>query len=319
MELERQHGNGARGGLAVVEVPELTADASVALLVRSVLARSVAQLQHHEPGVRRGDDPEDVHKFRVATRRLRSDLRTFRPLLERRWQRGRRAELKWLAAEVGAVRDADVLLGRLGPQVGDLPDALADQAGPLLVLLEGERAVAHAGLLDALGTTRYEQVVAALVDAVARPRLVAAPEGAPPDERPAGAVVADLVRRPWRQLEQEVRALGDDPSDHELHEVRILAKRCRYAAEAVAPVAGEPARLLAGAVADVQTVLGDHQDTVVAEQWLRTAGDQLPGAHGAIEALVDRQRSERHALRLAWPATWQAAAAPDLHAWLART
>jgi CHAD domain-containing protein len=132
-------------------------------------------------------------------------------------------------------------------------------------------------------------------------------------------VVVDLVRRPWRQLEQDVEALGDAPADHALHEVRILAKRCRYAAEAVAPVAGDPARLLAAAVADVQTVLGDHQDTVVAEAWLRAAADELPGTQAAVEALVGQQRSERHALRLAWPATWQAAAAPDLHAWLARS
>jgi len=310
--------NGDGGGVAVVDVPELTVDASVELLVRSALGRSVAQLQRHEPGVRRGDDPEDVHKFRVATRRLRSDLRTFGPLLERRWRRDLRTELRWLGGEIGGVRDADVLLARLGPRVRDLPGSLADEAGPLLVRLEGERTVAHASLLDTLGTSRYEQVVGALVDAVAQPQLVAAPGGAPPDERPAGSVVADLVRRPWRQLEKDVEALGDEPSDHELHEVRILAKRCRYAAEAVAPVAGDAAHQMAGAVADVQTVLGDHQDTVVAEHWLLAAGDQLPGTRAAVEALVGHQRTERHALRLAWPATWQAAAAPDLHAWLAR-
>jgi CHAD domain-containing protein len=304
----------------VVEVPELTPDASVELLVRSALARSVAQLQRHEPGVRVGDDPEDVHKFRVATRRLRSDLRTFGPLLERRWRRGLRTELKWLAGEIGAVRDADVLLARLGPEVDDLPGSLTDEAGPLLVRLAGERTIAHAALLDALGTARYEQLVDALVAAVDRPQLLASvPRGAPPDERPAGAVVAGLVRRPWRQLEQDVDALGDAPTDHELHQVRILAKRCRYAAEAVAPVAGDAARLLAGAVADVQTVLGDHQDTVVAEAWLRDAADELPGTRAAVEALVGHQRSERHALRLAWTATWQAAAAPDLHAWLLRS
>jgi CHAD domain-containing protein len=303
-------------GLGLVEVPDLTADASVDLLVRRTLARSVAQLQRREPGVREGDDPEDVHKFRVATRRLRSDLRTFKPLLERRWLDDLRGELKWLGGEIGAVRDADVLLGRLSLQARALPGSLAAEAEPLLLRLQGQRTIAHAGLLDALGTARYEQLVDALVAAAEQPELVAGPGGAPPDERPAGEVVADLVRRPWRHLERAVDALGDDPSDHELHEVRILAKRCRYAAEAVAPVAGETADLLASAIADVQTVLGDHQDTVVAEAWLDEAAAGLPGAHAAIEALIAHQRSERHAHRLAWPAAWQAAATPDLHTWL---
>jgi CHAD domain-containing protein len=303
--------------VGLVEVPDLTADASVDLLVRRTLARSVAQLQQHEPGVRRGDDPEDVHKFRVATRRLRSDLRTLAPLLERRWLRDLRTELKWLGGETGAVRDADVMLGRLARQIEALPGSLADDAAPLLLRLEGERTIAHAGLLDALGTPRYEQLVDALVAATYQPQFAPAASGALADERPAGEVVADLVRRPWHDLEEAVEALDDDPPDHELHEVRILAKRCRYAAEAVAPVAGDAAALLASAVADVQTVLGDHQDTVVAEAWLDVAAAELPGTRDAVEALVAHQRSERHALRLAWPTTWQAAAAPDLHAWLA--
>jgi CHAD domain-containing protein len=304
------------GGLTLVEVPELTAAADVEQLVRSTLARSVAQLQRHEPGVRQGDDPEAVHKFRVATRRLRSDLRTFSPLLERRWRRDLRTELKWLAAEIGAVRDADVLLARLGPQARELPGALAAEAEPLLVRLEGQRTVAHAALLDALGAERYELLVGALVAAVEQPQLALGPTTAPAGERPAAELVAGLVRRPWQQLAEDVEALGDDRTDQELHEVRILAKRCRYAAEAVAPVAGEAASRLASAVADVQTVLGDHQDTVVAEAWLDEAAADLPGTRAAVEALVARQRSERHALRLAWPATWQAAAAPELHAWL---
>jgi CHAD domain-containing protein len=311
-----------RAGSVLVGVPVIAAGASVELLVRSTLARSVAQLQEREPGVRQGDDPEDVHKFRVATRRLRSDLRTFGPLLDKRWRRGLRAGLRWLGGEVGAVRDADVLRGRIGAQVRDLPETLAGDAEPLLVRLAGERALAHAGLLDALGTTRYARLVDALVAAAEQPQLAPGPDrrlpdGRLPGGRPAAEVVAGLVREPWDDLERAVVALGDEPSDHELHEVRILTKRCRYAAEAVAPVAGDLAGRLASALADLQGVLGDHQDTVVAEAWLDRAAGHLPGTRAAADALIARQRAERHALRLAWPAAWRAAAAPDLHAGLA--
>src|SRR5436305_14018460 len=50
--------------------------------VRAALAAGVSRLLRHDPGVRVGDDPEDVHQARVATRRLRADLRTFRGLLD---------------------------------------------------------------------------------------------------------------------------------------------------------------------------------------------------------------------------------------------
>jgi len=65
-----------------VVVPPIGAGATVDTLVRYAIARSVVQILRHDPGVRLGEDPEDVHQFRVATRRLRSDLRTFSPLLD---------------------------------------------------------------------------------------------------------------------------------------------------------------------------------------------------------------------------------------------
>ena len=66
-----------------VVVPPIGAGATVDTLIRYAMARSVAQILGHDPGVRLGEDPEDVHQFRVATRRLRSDLRTF----SRSWTR----------------------------------------------------------------------------------------------------------------------------------------------------------------------------------------------------------------------------------------
>ena len=80
-----------------------------------------------------------------------------------------------------------------------------------------------------------------------------------------------------------VKKLGDPPTDEDLHSVRIGAKRCRYAAEAVAPTIGKRARTFARAAADLQQVLGDHHDAVVAEGWLR---DWAAGARS-------RQRSSR--------------------------
>ena len=120
------------------------------------------------------------------------------------------------------------------------------------------------------------------------------PAQRPPGRTPKGSrsrpaigppveVLPRLVRRPWRHLSQAVEALGDNPEDEALHEVRIRAKRLRYAAEAATPVIGKPAQRFASAVATLQGVLGDMNDAVVAEAWLRQSAEQrvgLPGLGG---------------------------------------
>ena len=103
--------------------------------------------------------------------------------------------------------------------------------------------------------------------------------------------LGDLVAGPWKKLRRAVEALGDEPPDVALHAVRIRAKRCRYAAEAVSPAIGKPAKRFAAAVAGVQDVLGEHQDAVVAGQWLRahaTAGGSDP-----VERALRRRRARR--------------------------
>lgn len=134
--------------------------------------------------------------------------------------------------------------------------------------------------------------------------MLAARLAALPDVDAPGA--ARLLRR----LEREA---GDTSA--ELHQVRIQAKRCRYAAEAVAPIVG-PAAHFAAAVADLQTVLGDHQDTVVAESWLREAAAATPSGCVAGGQLIAQERSCRTELRAQWPAIWRTASSKKLRHWL---
>jgi CHAD domain-containing protein len=82
--------------------------------------------------------------------------------------------------------------------------------------------------------------------------------------------------------------------------VRILAKRSRYAAEATAPLLGPAAARFAAAVADVQTVLGDHQDTVLAEEWLRGALAVAPEVGETVFQLIEVERARRAVLRAQW-------------------
>ena len=318
-------------------------------VVRAAIAGSVARLLEHDPGVRLGDDPEDVHQARVATRRLRSDLRTFRRLLDEQWLQPRRDELGWIAGLLGAVRDTDVLLEHLQADAATLDVSDAPAGAALLRRLEAQRRAARAELLAALDSQRYLDLLDALVEAARAPVFVQPPEPepvppVPPEpeegaedgptlsdpsdvppppppplspEDPAIDVLPALVRRPWRQLRRAVDELGDVPADEALHQVRIASKRCRYAAEVTVPVVGKPASRFAGAVADLQGVLGDLNDAVIAEAWLREAAAKAPAAQVLVVGeLIARQRQKAAARRNQWASQWKKASAKKLRVWL---
>jgi CHAD domain-containing protein len=95
-----------------------------------------------------------------------------------------------------------------------------------------------------------------------------------------------------------------------------LAKRSRYAAEAAAPLLVPAATRFAAAVADLQTVLGDHQDTVLAEAWLRNATTDTPEGCPTVGRLIELEQERRVALRAQWPAIWRRANAKKLHTWV---
>ncbi len=239
-------------------------------LVRNAIAASVDRYLRQEPGVRLGEDPEAVHQARVATRRLRSDLRTFASLLEETWERDLGDKLRWLGGLLGGARDADVLHARIRQ------------------------------LLAGLGEDGYIPVLQSLVDAARSPRLL------PEAHQGAHDVALRLLAKPWRKLRQEVRSLDDPPKDEALHEVRIRAKRVRYAAEAVAPVLGRRATRFARAAAELQEILGEHHDAVVMGQLLRERGIGAPAEVAfAAGELAGLERAAADRARGDWPAAWK--------------
>lgn len=280
-------------------------------VIRNALAASVARLIAHDPGVRLGDDPEDVHQARVATRRLRSDLRTFHDLLDADWTQSLRRDLKGIAHELGEVRDTEVLLDRLRTHAEQLPAADRPAARKIIQRLLERWDEARAELRDALAGTRYAELLDRLVEAAREPALLPEAGG------PAAELLPPLARKPWEKLAATVDELPDDPSGEQLHEVRIRAKRCRYAAEAVAPAIGKRARAFAKAIADLQDVLGEHQDAVVAEAWLRDVASTATGREVFVAGqLASHERLEIDRTRAAWGEVWRAASKKKLRQWL---
>jgi CHAD domain-containing protein len=297
-------------GPEVVE-PEVDSGSSVETLLRHDLASGTLRLFRHEAGVRIGEDPEAVHQARVASRRIRSTLRTFSSLLDEEWTDRLRDDLKWVANLLGEVRDTDVLLERFSEHLAALPATDAKPGRRLLERLATQRDQARRSLLGAMASDKYARLLDDLVAAAAAPALL------PGGDRPAAEVMPPLVVKPWKKLRKAVREAGDDPPDDELHQIRIRAKRARYAAEAVEPVIGKPAEKFADAIADLQGVLGDHQDAVVGEAWLREAAAASRRDVALVAGLlIAAERASADDTRAGWRKVWKAANRSSLRAWL---
>jgi CHAD domain-containing protein len=254
-----------------VWVGELGPEPSGAAVIQAAIAASVERLVRHLPLVRVGVDPEGVHQARVATRRLRSDLQTFGPLLEAAWTSKLRAELAWLATELGVVRDADVLDGLLRSVLAGHPEIDAAAGERILAVLARQREDNRRQLLAHLGDARTFTLLDHLVAAATAPHTRPAADGL------ARTVLPPLVKRKWRKLHRAVKALPVAPPIDDLHQIRILSKRVRYASEAVAPAVGRPAARFAAQAAIIQDVLGELNDAEVAGRRLASVARTLRG------------------------------------------
>ena len=300
----------AAGEAPEISLPVLDATSTLEEAVRGMLGSSVTRLLRHDAGVRTGEEPEAVHQARVATRRMRSDINTFRDVLEAEAVRRLRTELKWLGGLLGEVRDTDVLIARLGHRLKEVEGPAAGRKG-LLDSLVTRREEARRKLLLAMRGGRYARLLQALVEVAQAPPLKVR------GDQPAAAVLPGLAAAPWKALVRSVQKLPKHPADEQLHAVRIAAKRARYAAEAAAPVVGHPAVRLAAAVAGLQETLGDFNDAVVARLWLTSVAPGL-GPAGAFYAgvLSERERSLGVAAASGWRKAWKAVDQGKLHRWM---
>lgn len=278
-------------------------------VVLAYVREQVEQLALFDPAVRR-EQPDAVHKMRVATRRLRSTLATFRGVLDRDVTDPVRDELKWLAGVLGVARDAEVLRAGFAALVGSQPVELV--LGPVATRLDDEltttRLAAQAGVVEALDSERY----LALLD-----RLDALLADPPLTERAARRARKELarhVKKDWRRVRRLVGAGGDA-----LHEARKAAKRTRYAAEASVPTFGDDAGRFASAMEDVQEVLGTYQDTVVSRDLLRRIGVEahLDGENAFTFGRLHGLEEARGDAALArFDAVWESSSAKLLRRWL---
>jgi CHAD domain-containing protein len=263
--------------------------------LKAMLQIEFQQLLAHDPGTRLGTDQEDLHRMRVATRRLRAYLKAAQPMLVPDWTDNIRTELAWLGNTLGLVRDLDVLLGYLDQECAtlDLPERQA--FGRVLSLLQGERAEARAVLLQGLESDRYLALLD-LAEAAAQSPAVA----------DATVSLMDIARVEYKKLRRAMLESGPEAEDKLLHQIRIKAKRARYAAELAESSAGKPATRFIRQCMTLQGLLGEHQDAVVSEQRLRKLLGQISGSLVALSLgrLIERQCERRRKVRTVLPKAW---------------
>src|SRR5215204_3650006 len=255
----------------------------------AILRRHFATMLAHEPAVRLGEDPEELHDMRVATRRLRAALKLYKEALPKRAERYER-DLRFFAGALGDARDLDVHLERLAGEAPRNGEVLNE----VFVALEERRTEARRHMLETLDSNRYERFVASFSGTLRRGRSPSPPPG------PIFEVAPDLVRRRYKKVRKGARTLTGDSPPEDFHDLRKKGKRLRYALEPLQGLYGKPAEGMVELLKAVQDDLGDHQDLIVAAALMRelgVSGDLSPRAAFLLGAMAERYNREAAELR----------------------
>jgi triphosphatase len=282
---------------------DIDASMSAGEVAFAILRRQCAAMLAHEPGTRLGEDPEELHDMRVATRRMRAALKLFSGALPEQASFYRH-ELKWVAGALGDVRDLDVQIEHL-EELSSKQEEDREAFGEVVEALEERRAEAHERMLEALNSDRYERFVSAFAGMLRR-----GPEGEEHEEgvvnEPITAVAPDLVSRRYRKWRKSGKNLSEESPPEDYHEFRKEGKQLRYALEFLTDVYGEkPTDRLVKPLKEVQDGLGRHQDQIVAAELLENvaAGARRlpPRTAFAMGALSEHHLQEAAGLRASLP------------------
>ena len=296
----------------------LTPSASAGEVIGSYLRSQAEQLKLLDPRVRRAE-PDSVHQMRVASRRLRSALRSFGAVISRPQTDHAAAELKWLGSVLGEARDAEVQAERLDEQVRQT--GVEELLGPVQSRVQAHGAKVRAASLKAVSAALKSQRYYSLLDELDEltADIPAGPAAAESARRALPAAVARSYRKTRRRMRTALKVPAGAPREVALHDARKAAKQARYAAEAVAPVLGRDAARFGKRMKKLQTVLGDHQDTVVGRQLARRLGvsAQLAGESAFSYGLFyGRDACEGARLQATAANVWREASRGRYRRWL---
>ena len=286
---------------------------TVGELVAGAIAQATAQLLAHDPAIRLDGKPEDIHKARVATRRLRSDLKSLEVWCDPFRVTGLRQEVQWFGELLGRVRDADVLPATIAARGEQLTDLDGAAVAGIVELLAEDRRQALAVLLDVMGSGRYLGLLGDLERLSTQPPLRAGVDPAVP-AKPAGRKsLARAVGRVATRVDRLPTHAGLEP----LHEVRKAVKRARYAAELMSGLSNGRTDVAAERLAALQDELGALQDAVAANWWLshRSWAEVPPVVAFTAGRLAQSFAAELTTPPTGWHHAWHRATARSARRW----
>ncbi len=295
-------------GLSPDGDPEFGADGvdasmSAGEVAFAILRKQFAAMQAHEPGTRLGEDAEELHDMRVATRRMRAALKLFSGALPQR-AGFFRDELKWVASSLGEVRDLDVQIEQL-QALSSEEEEDRETFGGIITAVKNRRVEARERMLEALDSDRYERFVSSFAETLRRGQ-----EGEEHGEglanEPITAVAPDLISRRYKKWRKAGKHLSEESPPEEYHELRKEGKRLRYALEFLTDVYGEkPTGKLVKPLKELQDGLGRHQDLIVAAELLENVAADArrlpPRTAFAMGSLSERHLQEAAGLRASLP------------------
>ncbi|MGD1992386.1 MAG: CHAD domain-containing protein [Anaerolineae bacterium] len=306
-----------------VSRPGLELDDSMAEAARKILRCQFERMLQHEPGTRAGEDIEELHDMRVATRRMRAAFRVFgeyldpKPVIE---------GLQLTGRKLGAVRDLDVFWEKTQHYIETLPPTLRDGLAPLQVAWAAEHSKARAKLLDYLDSdgygrfkARFERYLKVRHEVIG-PRLNRKGEAVPHRLRHVAPLVIHQRVVAVQAYEEWVEQPDVPPA--RLHRLRIAAKRLRYALEFFQEILPPQAGDLVEELKALQDHLGVHQDAVVAIGLLLgflkqgTWGDvaegrpEQPIVAPGVEAYLAVQEAELERQQETFPPVWSTFQSP---------
>jgi CHAD domain-containing protein len=253
-------------------IAKIDCQEAAAKAIQQVLLARVEEMCEFRERALDWNDPEGVHDMRVASRRLRSALSDFRPHLRKARLPSRK--LKAIANSLGVVRDEDVVLTALDELRLQAGDKVADGIEAIAEEHRLERRQARAVLEAAIRPTLLAELrddFRNRLDAATRTSQTSGEKGEP-QALTFCQIGPDVISLRLKHLSEAGNAFYHPLRTKQLHKLRILTKRLRYAVELFAPCVGKEFEAMAKEVARLQTSLGELHDCDV---WIRDLGTRL--------------------------------------------
>ena len=311
--------------------PATVGDDLMAEAALKTLRLHFAKMLAHEEGTRRGEDPEQLHDMRVATRRMRMALRLFDQYLDPDVMRPVLKGLRRTGRTLGAVRDLDVFHEKTLAYLGGLSEPRRDELEPLLVAWRREYEARRGALVAYFDGSRYARFVDRLRELLAGPAERLAARGG--EGSTVRRVLPALLHRDLADvLAAGSLVTGSEASLAHYHALRIAGKALRYTLEFFEAPLGRGSGPLIESTKRLQDHLGDLQDAVVSSGILRdvlTWGSWAPPsaelpAHTdvvlapGVARYLARRQEEMERLIAAFPDVWPAVAGEEFGGRLAK-